>query len=70
MYEVFDGSVVSNGVEGEIRLILRQTPDGMLANMTFEHPEIKTMSRDGKWEVGDGERQIRFDDGREPSCIS
>ena len=39
----------------------------MLANMTFEHPEIKTMSREGKWEVGDGERQIRFDDGREPS---
>jgi len=67
VYEVFDGSVVSNGVEGEIRLILRQTPDGMLANMTFEHPEIKTMSREGKWEVGDGERQIRFDDGREPS---
>ncbi|OUU26599.1 MAG: hypothetical protein CBC04_02525 [Verrucomicrobia bacterium TMED44] len=67
IYEVFDGSVISNGEEGKIRLILRQTPDGMLANMSFEHPQIKTTNRDGKWEVGDGERQIRFNDGREPS---
>jgi hypothetical protein len=67
VYEVFDGSVISNGEEGQIRLILRQTPDGMLASMNFEHPKVKTMTREGRWEVGDGERQIRFKDDREPS---
>ena len=67
VHEVFDGSVLSNGEEGKIRLILRQTPDGMLASMSFEHPKVKTTTREGKWNVGDGERQIRFDDGREPS---
>ena len=41
--------------------------DGMLASMSFEHPKVKTTTREGKWDVGDGERQIRFDDGREPS---
>ena len=34
--------------------------------MTFEHPKVKTTSREG-CEVGDGERQIYFNDGREPS---
>ena len=52
IHEVFDGTLMSNGEEGRIRLILRQTPDGMLANMTFEHPKLKTVSRDGKWDVG------------------
>ena len=67
IHEVFDGTLMSNGEEGRIRLILRQTPDGMLANMTFEHPKLKTVSRDGKWDVGDGERKVYFDDDREPS---
>ena len=67
VHEVFDGSVVANEEEGRMRLILRQTPDGMFASMTFEHPKVKTTSREGKWEVGDGERQIYFNDGREPS---
>ena len=35
--------------------------------MTFEHPKHKTVSRDGKWDVGDGERKVYFDDDREPS---
>ena len=67
IHEVFDGSIMSNGEEGRIQLTLRQTPDGMLAIMTFEHPKVKTVSREGKWEVGDGERKIYFDDDREPS---
>ena len=67
IHEVFDGTLISKGEEGRIRLILRQTPDGMLANMTFEHPKLKTVSRDGKWDVGDGERKVYFDDDREPS---
>ncbi len=67
IHEVFDGTLMSDGEEGRIRLILRQTPDGMLANMTFEHPKLKTVSRDGKWDVGDGERKVYFDDDREPS---
>ena len=67
IHEVFDGSIMSNGEEGRIRLTLRQTPDGMLASMKFEHPKVKTVSREGKWEVGDGERKIYFDDDREPS---
>ena len=67
IHEVFDGSIMSSGEEGRIRLILRQTPDGMLTTMTFEHPKVETVSREGKWEVGDGERKIYFDDDREPS---
>ena len=67
IHEVFDGTLMSDGEEGRIRLILRQTPDGMRANMTFEHPKLKTVSRDGKWDVGDGERKVYFDDDREPS---
>ena len=67
VYEVFEGSVISNGEAGKIRLILRQTPDGMIASMDFEHPKVKSTRRDGMWEVGDGERRIRFKDEREPS---
>ena len=67
IHEVFDGSIMTDGEEGRIRLTLRQTPGGMLATMTFEHPKVKTVSREGKWEVGDGERKIYFEDDREPS---
>jgi len=66
-YEVFTGQIVSGGEEGKIVLTLRQTPDGSLATMVFDHPAIGSSQRDGKWEVGDGEREIRFNDGREPS---
>ena len=62
--EVFTGPIVSGGKEGKIILTLRQTPDGL--EMVFEHPQID-QSKSWKVEVGDGEREIRFNDGREPS---
>ena len=67
VHEVFTGPIVSGGKEGKIILTLRQTPDGSTAEMVFEHPQIGSSQRVGKWEVGDGEREIRFNDGREPS---
>ena len=64
VHEVFTGPIVSGGKEGKIILTLRQTPDGSTAEMVFEHPQIGSSQRVGKWEVGDGEREIRFNDGR------
>ena len=58
---------MANGKGGYITLVLRNTPDGLLSHMTFEHPDSKIIERKGKWDVGDGERVIRFNDGREPS---
>ena len=66
-YEHFEGTIMANGKGGYITLVLRNTPDGLLSHMTFEHPDSKIIERKGKWDVGDGERVIRFNDGREPS---
>ena len=67
VHEVFTGKYVTSTSESPIDLILRNTPNGMLAEMTFRHPKIKTVKRMGTWEVGDGERVIRFNDGKIPS---
>jgi len=67
VYEVFRGKYITSSSESPIELILRQTPEGLLAEMNFQHPKIKTVTRTGTWEVGDGERVIRFDDGKSPS---
>jgi hypothetical protein len=67
VHEVFQGKYVSAQDESPIELILRQTPNGMLAEMTFQHPQLKVIKRTGTWEVGDGERVIRFDDDKSPS---
>lgn len=67
VHEVFRGKYITSSNESPIDLILRQTPNGMLAEMTFSHPKIKTVKRTGTWEVGDGERVIRFEDDKSPS---
>ena len=67
VHEVFQGKYISAKDESPIELILRQTPKGMLAKMTFVHPQLKAVTRTGTWEVGDGERVIRFDDDKSPS---
>lgn len=67
VYEVFEGSIISNGEEGKISLVLRQTPDGLLSKMKFDHPKINTVQREGTWNIGDGERTISFSDDKEPS---
>lgn len=67
VHEVFRGKYITSSSESPIELILRQTPSGMLSEMTFQHPKLKTIKRSGTWEVGDGERVIRFNDGKTPS---
>ena len=39
----------------------------MVAELIFEHPQMDPVKRSGEWEVGDGERIIRFDDKKDPS---
>ncbi|MBP51737.1 MAG: hypothetical protein CMI27_01185 [Opitutae bacterium] len=67
IHEVFEGKLVSSYEESSIKLILRQSPKGMIADMHFSHPKMNEIIRNGTWEVGDGERVIRFDDGKSPS---
>ena len=67
VHEVFQGKYVTAEDESPIELTLRQTPNGMLAEMTFQHPQLKLIKRRGTWEVGDGERVIRFNDDKSPS---
>jgi hypothetical protein len=65
--EIFAGTITMNGEEGELGIVLRRTPNELLASMSFQHPTINSVLREGKWDVGDGQRVIRFNDGREPS---
>ena len=67
VHEVFQGKVVTGGHSCELLLILRQTPEGTFAEMNFRHPKMEAVRRVGKWEVGDGERVILFDDDKSPS---
>ena len=39
VHEVFSGKYITSSNESPIELILRQTPNGMLAEMTFSHPQ-------------------------------
>ena len=64
VHEDFEGSIISNGKEGKISLVLRQTPDGLFSRMKFEHPKINTVEREGTWDIGDGERIISFSDNK------
>ena len=63
VHEVFDGTLTSEGAANQLRVVLKQTPDGMLSEMIFRQPGQKEIIRSGKWEVGDGKRVIRFSDG-------
>ena len=63
VHEVFTGKYVTSTSESPIDLILR-TLEWKLAEMTFRHPKIKTVKRMGTWEVGDGEKVIRFNVGK------
>jgi hypothetical protein len=65
--EVFEGTLIADGKTNRLQVILKQTPDGLLAEMKFSPPGKKDVLRSGKWEVGDGERVLRFSDGNEPS---
>ena len=67
VYEVFRGKYITSS-ESPIELILRQTPEGLLAEMNFQHLKIKTVTRTGTWEV-ETERVIRFDDGKSPHSL-
>lgn len=67
VHEVFEGNLIAGQEEYRVELTLSQGPDKMKADLYFTHPSIKTVHRTGTWEIGDGERMIRFDDNKEPS---
>jgi hypothetical protein len=67
VHEVFEGNLMAGGVECRVELSLSQGPDEMSAVLFFNHPEMKSVERSGTWEIGDGERVIRFEDDKEPS---
>ena len=67
VHEVFEGTLTADGKTNRLQVILKQTPDGMFAEIKFSPPGKEDILRSGKWEVGDGERVLRFSDGKEPS---
>lgn len=67
VYEVFEGPLITQGNECEIKVVLRQVPQGFLSELTFQHPKMNEVVRTGKWKVEDGYRSIFFDDGKSPS---
>ncbi len=66
-HEVFQGTLIADGKTNRLQVILKQTPDGMLAEMKFTPSGKEDILRSGKWEEGDGKRIIRFSDGKQPS---
>ena len=67
VHEVFTGILITDGLECDIRLELSQGQEKNRAELTFIHPKMSAIKRSGHWEVGDGERVITMDDGKEPS---
>jgi len=67
VHEVFVGTLTTEGMNCELVLTFRQTPEDMPAEMSFAQPGKTPVLRSGVWEVGDGERVLRFSDGKEPS---
>lgn len=65
--EVFEGTLTETGEESRLQVILKQTPDGLLAEMKFSQPDKKEVLRTGVWEMGDGRRILRFPDGKDTS---
>jgi hypothetical protein len=66
VHEVFEAPVVAQGHECEIEVILKQAPEGFLAQLKFHHPKMTEVVRSGKWKVDDGYRSISFSDGKKP----
>ncbi len=67
VHEVFEGNLVARGAECQVELSLSQGPDKMVALLLFDHPQMEPVQRSGTWEIGDGERVVRFDDDKKPS---
>lgn len=67
VHEVFEAPVIAQGHECQIELILKQAPEGFLAQLRFQHPKMTEVVRSGKWKVDDGYRSVSFSDGKTPS---
>jgi hypothetical protein len=67
VHEVFEGNLIAGGEECRVELSLSQGPQEMSAVLFFDHPKMKSVERIGTWQIGDGERIIRFKDDKEPS---
>ena len=63
VYEVFDGTLTSEGQNSQLRIVLKNTPDGLFSEIIFRQPGEKEVIRLGKWDVGDGKRILSFPDG-------
>ena len=67
VYEVFQGNLMAGGKECAVELTLSQKGADMLAQLSFFHPKMKPVKREGTWRTGDGERIIKLNDEKEPS---
>jgi len=67
VHEVFEGNLIAGKEESRVELILSQSPDQMIAELLFDHPKMKQVRRVGTWEIGDGERIVRFNDKKQPN---
>ena len=63
VYEVFEGTLTSEGEDSQLRVILKNTPSGMFSEIVFRQPGKDEVVRSGEWEVDDGKRVLRFPDG-------
>lgn len=63
VHEVLEGTLTEGGKPNGLQVILKQTPDGMLAEMTISPSGKEDIIRRGKWEVDDGKRVLRFPEG-------
>lgn len=67
VFEVFQGNLMADGKECLVELSLSQNGTDMVAELSFIHPTMKPVTREGTWEIGDGERIIKLKDEKEPS---
>ena len=63
VYEVFDGTLTSEGQDNQLRIVLKNTPDGMFTEIVFRQPGKQEVVRSGTWSVGDGKRVLSFPEG-------
>ena len=63
VYEVFEGTLTSEGEDSQLRVVLKNTPAGMFSEIVFRQPGKDEVVRSGEWEVDDGKRVLLFPDG-------
>ena len=67
VHEVFQARVITGGASWDLSLTLKQVNGENISELRFADPSGEEVMRTGTWIVGDGEREIEFDDGKQPS---